>query len=166
MTRPALTIEQFYREELTKFRELWEAKNPIALFEAVRCCHTGALPLPDWAAVAVLNVIVQHYHLAKGKAGRGGGVKETLEMDLAHYQRWHAVKLVLGIYGLKELPKARGRPTPGKLTAKEVLAEAQGFIAGKAKKAASPKEMGRSYNLVQKSRKAAEPRFKFENLRL
>jgi hypothetical protein len=163
-----MTQQQLFREELAKFGELWDAKNPnpIVLFEAVRCCHAGGLPLPDWAAVAVLNVIVKNHHLAKGKAGRGGGVKETLEMNLAHYQRWGAVNLVLKIYGLKELPKARGRPASGKLTAKELLTEAQGFLAGKAKKAASQKEMGRSFNLVQKSRAAGEPRFKFENLRL
>ena len=67
MTPRQLTAEEFYEEELTKFRALWDdAKNPIALFEAVRCCQTGGLPLPGWAAAAVLNVIVQHHHLAKG----------------------------------------------------------------------------------------------------
>jgi hypothetical protein len=164
MTSRQPTVEEFYEEELAKFRALWDAKNPIGLFEAVRCCQTGGLPLPDWAAVAVLNVIVQHHHLAKGNAGRGGGVAESLSMDLAHYQRWSALGRVLRIYGLKELPKGRGRPAPGKLTAKGLLTEAEGFLAGKAHKAASQREIGRSFNLVQKSRAAGEARFKFEDL--
>jgi hypothetical protein len=165
MTPRQLTVEEFYEEALTKFRALWEdAKNPIALHEAVRCCQTGGMPLPHWAAVAVLNIIVQHHHLAKGNAGRGGGVAEALLMNLAHYQRWNALRLVLRIYGLKELPKGRGRPAPGELTAKGLLAKAEGSLAGKAHKPASQREIGRSFNLVQKSLAAGEARFTLENL--
>jgi hypothetical protein len=163
MTPRKLTAEEFYEEELTKLRALWDAKNPIALFDAVRYCQAVDLPLPEWAALAVLNTIRDHFEVAKGHSGGSGGVKERLAMDYAHHARWNALKTVLTIHGLKELPKGRGRPTPGKLTAEPLLTAAKGLLKGKAKHGGT-KQIKQSFDIVEKSLAAGEARFNLHHL--
>src|SRR6266513_2477953 len=138
-------------------------KNPIALWDAVGYCRAADLPLPDWATVAVQNIIRDHFELAKGNRGRTGGIKGRLKADYAHYNRWNAVKTVLNIHDLSELPDRRGRPVPGKLTADPLLREAKTFLKGSAKHGGL-EQIRKSFRIVENSLAAGEARFNFHHL--
>lgn len=161
-----MTAQELYDKELAELREIWEAGHLIGLFDAVRYCATVNLPLPEWANLGVLNIIQHHHHAGVGDEGAHGSPKGRFAMDYAHYLRWRAVRSVLLMNGLTALPTGRGRPPAGAPTAKELLQQALRFLENQkeARLGHEPREIQKSFRLVENSREAGEARFKFENL--
>jgi hypothetical protein len=154
------TAQEYHERKLAEFKERWDAGHWNALHDAVRFCQTLDLLLPRWVARAVLNIIQNHYHDgARGRDGAHGSIKGRVTMDYAHYRRWCALRRVLQVHGLKELPTRRGRPREGALTAKSLLDEASNALGVER---AQPREIADSFRLVEKSRAVGEARFKFE----
>ncbi len=164
MTRYA-TAAEFYAAEIDRFRLIYEAGHLIGLFDAVKYCASVDMPLPQWTALAVLNVIQEHHQMLGGRGGQHSA-KGRLGADVAHFKRWNALRLVLRLHGLTELPKGRGRRVAGALTGPMLLAEAKLLLENRpeARIGNDAREIARSYRLVEASRNAGEGRFLLDEL--
>lgn len=158
------TATELYAKELDELRFLFEAGRWPALFDAVRYCHTVRISLPEWAILPILNLI-QDRHFEDGTAGGYGSASGKFSMDYAHWSRWNAVRYVLLMNGLKDLPTGRGRPLPGKKTKAGILKEAADWLANKPiARIREPGQIGDSFNLVEESLAKGEARFQFNLL--
>lgn len=162
-----LNAAEYHRQELDVFRRLFEeAKMWRALFNAVEYCHAVEMPLPEWAAIAVLNLI-QDRHFADGEAGGYGSAAGKNSMDYAHFLRRNAVRGALRQHDLEDLPdRGRGRPSAQSgITKAAVLREAMDLLKGnRLARATSAAQMEESFRLVEESLKRKEMRFRFDLL--
>lgn len=166
MTGP-MTAQDMHERDLAELKiQFCDAGWWPALFGAVKYCQTVSIPLPEWAALAVLNLI-QDRHFEDGKAGGYGSARGKFNMDYAHRLRWEAVDLALRLNGMQTLPlhSRRGRPKP------EGTSPSKTAILAQAKEHLSKKPLGRprsleqieeSYRMVEKSLNAGEARFRFD----
>jgi hypothetical protein len=130
--------------------------------------HTAEIPLPEWAALEVLNLIREHHFAGGGgQPGAYNGTKGKFNMDYAHWLRWKAVAEALRQNRLTELPQGRrGRrrkdDPPGRTA---ILEQAAGRIADANRWPGSvtSRQLGASYELVKASRQAGERRFDFSS---
>jgi hypothetical protein len=174
MTRPpnivvsqsrTLSELRAWKRDLDDFRKQFcDAGWWPALFDAVEYCQKVSIPLPEWAAVAVLNLI-QERHFEDGKAGGYGSAHGKFSMDYAHYLRWQAVGHALQTKGLVDLP-AQQRPGRPKVTAygkKAILEQAKEWLRDKPfGRGQSREQIEESFHIVTKSIKAGEARFRFD----
>ena len=159
--------QEYHAKQLTKMRELWDAGVYPALFQAVYYCASCEIALPEWASLAVLNMIQDRYHDGSvgGSDGAWGSAKGRLKMDYAHYLRWDALRWAMVFNFATELPTGRGRKAPGVVTKRELLAAAVKIMEGrKLARVGDGRQIEESYHLVEASRKAGEKRFAFDQL--
>jgi hypothetical protein len=159
----------FHNAQLEKLEALWaDAGSWLALFQAVRYCGEAEIPLPEWAAIAVLNIIQDRFHdrSEAGTDGAHGSLWGRLRMDYAHYARWNAVRWAMAFNSVTELPDNRGRPKKDTVTKKAILHEALTRLndARSSRAKGSLQQIEESYRLVEASRQGGEKRFAFEEL--
>jgi hypothetical protein len=166
-----LAAQELYDRELDNFRRLFDTAGGtrwLALFNAIKYCHTVQIVLPEWTIKAIMQLI-QDRHFADHDTSMGGGYSSTsgrLNMDYAHFLRWRAVKLKLQMEGMNDLPSRRkGRPKPGDITKVAVLKQAAIALRGnRLARAQSEREIETSYRVVQASLSKGEARFMFDLL--
>lgn len=163
-----MTPEEYYAQELSGFEALWNAGHLPGLFDAVFFCQIQKLPLPEWAALGVCNLILERHHSAS--SGRGGfsRVKKRFEEDNLHFQRWSALDFQLRLAGLLDRTRKPGRPskaaTGDQAKWKAAIAAAAGALAIENVSEAELRQITESYDLVKKSRDGGEGRFLLERL--
>lgn len=162
-----MKIEDYHDKQLAKLRDLWKAGMHPALFQAVYYCAGSKIPLPEWASLAVLNMIQDRYHdgSAGGSDGAWGSPKGRMKMDYAHYLRWNALGWTMLFNFVSELPEARGRRKSGSITKRRLLDETAERLKGqKLARAGDGRQIEESFRLVETSRRAGEKRFAFDDL--
>ena len=108
-----MTPEAYFTAELAGFeRAFANNKRLRPIFAAVEFCHLHQLPLPEWAALAVMNLILERQHLP-GTRGAGNSPKAQARNDYVDYQRWLVLSRVLMRRGLPPQAKRKsaGKPT-------------------------------------------------------
>lgn len=162
-----MKARDYHASQLAKMQPLWEAGMWPALFDAVRYCAAAEIPLPEWVALAVLNLIQDRFHdgSAGGVEGAYGDVKGRLRMDYAHYLRWQALDFIMMMNGVDHLPAGRGRKPAGAISKRKLIEEATAFLNGRrTARVGDGRQIEESYLLVDKSRKLGEKRFAFDDL--
>lgn len=162
-----MTADEYHAEQLEKLRSLWDAGVYPALFQAVYYCGAVSIALPEWASLAVLNMVQDRYHdgSAGGADGAHGSLKGRLKMDYAHYLRWNALRWTMVLNCASKLPDQPGRKKPGEATKKDLLQEAAQRLKGQGPaRAGDGRQIEESYRLVEASRQAGEKRFAFDDL--
>jgi hypothetical protein len=142
-----VTREEYMDGELSKWRSMWEGDHPFALFGAVQACVVAEYPLPEWAALALLNLIAEHHFNPPPRAPRGGSryTKKTRD-DLEHWKRWNAVQML------------RRQRVPWEKVYEEAALSLYGRIDAKGGR---PSAIKASYLLVEKAREVKDPSFSF-----
>jgi hypothetical protein len=110
------TPEEYFERELLALKELRDAGHKLpALFEAVQFCQIQGISLPDWAALDMLNLILERYGNPSSKGeGAFSSPKGRFTMDYIHFVRWNVLSGCLRMQGLTSKPKRqRGRPRLG-----------------------------------------------------
>lgn len=175
-----MTADEYHAEQLEKLRVLWDAGIYPALFQAVRYCGAVSIALPEWASLAVLNMIQDRYHDGSvgGANGAHGSLKGRVKMNYAHYLRWNALRWTMVLNCVSKLPDKRGRKKADldkkeSPTKKSLLAEAAKRLEGQRPARAADtrqtdagvgRQIEESYRLVEASRQAGEKRFAFDDL--
>jgi hypothetical protein len=153
------TPEEYFKQELGAREKEWNAGYLPALFETVRLCQIWSLPLPEWAALATLNVIIERYNArGRGKKGPSSSPKGKYTGDLKHFWRWNALSFAFRSRGITA--RRIGRPRkdePGISAARE---EARLQLAGTIAQCASS-QIQKSYDLVERSRASGDGQFSF-----
>jgi hypothetical protein len=111
------TAEEYYAEQLEECRTSFDAGHLPALHDAVELCHLWQIPLPEWAALALLNLIREKY-FAPGERDRTQNPKWRYERDFIDFVRWNRMKAFFTDEGVTDehiaqslAPANRGRPT-------------------------------------------------------
>jgi hypothetical protein len=162
-----MKVEDFHAQQLEKNRLTWEAGVYPALFQTVDYCARMHLPLPEWASVELLNILLERFHddSVAGSNGAYGGLKGRLRMDYCHYLRWNALRWTMALNFVAALPERRGRKKAGVVSKRELLAEAAKRLEGNPMaRAGDGRQIEESYRLVEASRQAGEKRFAFDDL--
>lgn len=162
-----MTPAEYHEQQLEKLHRLWDAGNWPALFQTVRYCGASDIPLPEWASLAVLNMIQDRFHDGSGGGADGahGSLKGRLKMDYAHYLRWKALSWAMALNLVSELPAGRGRKPAGAVTKSHLLKEAADQLRGQGlARAGDGRQIEESYRLVDASRCSGEKRFAFDDL--
>lgn len=158
-----------YDDDLDELKAIWDENRwwP-ALGNVVQYCHTVEIPLPEWAALEVFNLIREHHFAGgAGQPGAYNGTKGKFNMDYAHWLRWKAVTVALGQNRLSDLPEGkRGRrrkdDPPGRSA---ILNQAADALKGNPlARHRDHRQIGASYELVRVSRLSGERRFDFGRL--
>ena len=116
--------EDWYRDSLAVWEEEWraeewKAEHLPALFEAVKFCRLQEIVLPEWAALAVLNLIIHEFNRRSGNKGRS-----RYAIDYGHFCRWRALSYEFRKAGIDK--KKSGRPAkqaPGIVRARQNAAD-------------------------------------------
>jgi hypothetical protein len=155
---------EFHKKVLGKLEKLWDANMLPALFQSVRFCQEAEIVLPEWAARDVLQMIQDEFHdmAPRRKQGRTGSIKNLFQMNYAHYLRWNAYSWAMAL-SLAD-PKKRGAPKKGTVPRDRILKEARSYLKGRLARNCSDEEIAKSYRTVEKSRKAGELTFAFDDL--
>ncbi|MER9588542.1 hypothetical protein NKI94_07010 [Mesorhizobium australicum] len=164
-----MTPTEYYEQELGQRRARWEEDMFLpSLFEAVQLCQVWQITLPEWAALATLNVIVGAYNESTGVGTEGahGSAGGRTRMDYAHWLRWKSVGFVMRRHGLTELPDAkRGRPKAGETTRQAIFEEAADRLMGnQMAKPGRAETVEESFALVEDSLSRGEQRFRFDTM--
>jgi hypothetical protein len=131
---PSRAAEQIYGDWLHVFERSWADGSLAALADAVQLCRQRKLPLPDWVADGVLQMLAEPRLCAKLMAAE--------HRNNMHYTRWDAVRELRDRRG--ELTAAGYRPTWN-----DAYCNAAEKLAG-TKAAGSPTAMAKSYQKVEK----------------
>ncbi|PZV36167.1 hypothetical protein [Mesorhizobium kowhaii] len=167
--------QEFYDGYLNRWKKHWEETGLLpVLFSAVGMCAEWKIPLPEWASLAVLNLIIDNFNTKSmpGVKGPHARLKSRMVKDYAHYLRWSAVRSCLFLAGLDELPEPakKGRPPKSKdngPTRDGLLSEAMQLLSkNKYAQSVTQDAVEESYTTVSGSRAAGEDRFRFEDFQL
>ncbi|WP_192178806.1 hypothetical protein [Mesorhizobium amorphae] len=168
--------QEFFDGRLNNWKKHWEETGLLpVLFSAVGMCGEWKIPLPEWASLAVLNLIIDNFNTTSkpGVKGSLARLKSRMVKDYAHYLRWSAVRSCLFLAGLDELPEPakKGRPSIKSRgdgpTRDSLLSEAMQLLSkNKYAQEVTQDAVEKSYIIVRDSRAAGEHRFRFEDFEL
>ncbi|TIN38826.1 MAG: hypothetical protein E5Y10_24915 [Mesorhizobium sp.] len=171
-----MSHQEFYDGYLNGWKKHWEETGLLpVLFSAVGMCGEWKIPLPEWASLAVLNLIIDNFNTKSmpGAKGAHARLKSRMVKDYAHYLRWSAVRSCLFLAGLNELPEPAkpGRPSikskSDEPTRDFLLSEAMRILSkNKYAQSVTQDAVEESYIIVRDSRAASEHRFRFEDFQL
>jgi hypothetical protein len=151
------TREEFFAQKFVALEKEWDAgKHYPALYDAIELAHVNSVPPPEWAVVAVLNLIVARHNATSGKKR----LRSQYALDHIHRMRWSALTVAFRSRGIK-YEKIRGRPKDAR-GIQEAREEAS---AGLRKNIASgtPRQIQDSFDKVEKARgTAAAARYFFD----
>jgi hypothetical protein len=120
-----MTPNAYFAAELGKLEKAFA--NGIRLwplFEAVQFCHIHNLPLPEWAALGVLNVILERHRLPGNERRAGTNPLARARRERADYRRWFVLEQLLREHELPPEPKrARGAPKKGERDLYQIVYE-------------------------------------------
>ena len=146
---------EYIAAELDKLHEEWRARHLPALFEAVHFCQLQNLALPEWAALAVLNVIIEKYNRARRKGGKG-----TFETDYHHHRRWIVLSTQFNEHGV-DYAKKHGR-MKGESKIAAARKAAVNALRG-TRSQCTVRQLQKSYDLVEAAKRSGkDARFRFD----
>jgi hypothetical protein len=167
-----MTPDEYFQGQLDTLKGLRDAGHMLqALHDAVLFCSLQQTALPKWAVTDIVNLLYAlHQAPSLPGAGKGGAFKSPkgrFKKDYAHFLRWSVFAGCLRLRGLQSKPvKRRGRPRAGAQTdvtlfrdaLKDAAEKLRGSIGGRAE----PREIEKSYDLVEAARAKGDMRYSFE----
>jgi hypothetical protein len=148
------------------YERLWANERLPVLFEAVRYCTSFEIPLWEWAATAVLNLILEHHFgglEGQQKRGTAKQHRRRYRDEHLHYTRWQALSLAIERQGHgKELFRRRGKPSASETEArKQALDLAAKMLGGKN---AEHSQILFSFGKVERALSAGDIRYRFDKI--
>jgi hypothetical protein len=112
---------EYVAQESAYLKREWDAGNHLPdLYKAVEFCQAAEIPLFDWCAIAVLNLIIATYNGDRpggpGKRGRYEAPRAKFKNYFRHLRRWQVVHAELR---KRDLTLENIRRPQGRLSAKE-----------------------------------------------
>ncbi len=150
------TPEEYFAQEFAVWEKEWtEAGHLPALFDTVRLAQVNGLALPEWCALAVMNLIIERFNTLGGKKRRSRYV-----IDFAHWLRWQTLSRMFAMRGI-EYAKRPGRPKRQARGIEEAREEASEQLRETIAQG-TPRQMQDSFDLVQKAQATgSDARFTF-----
>ncbi|HEY6701498.1 MAG TPA: hypothetical protein VI137_11910 [Pseudolabrys sp.] len=153
------TPEEFFAQKFAALEKVWDAaKHLPALYDAIVWAHVNSISPPEWAVVAVLNLIVAHHNATSGKKR----LRSQYALDYIHRTRWRALSTAFRMYGIEKYEKTPGRPKDARVQearqqASEALRKVKSVARGR------PRQIQDSFDKVEKARGTpAEVRYFFD----
>jgi hypothetical protein len=141
------TPAEYFEQEFAAMKREFDADHLPALFDAVKFAHINKIALPEWGALAVMNLIIAKYNSTSGKKR----LRSKYALDWIHWVRWQRLSLEFNMRDIA-YSKRSGRPTKeaaGKISEARTAASeslSQHFARG------TPRQMQISFDLVEKAR--------------
>jgi hypothetical protein len=164
------TREEYFERELLALEELRDGGHRLpALFEAVKFCQIQGISLPEWAALDVLNLILERYRNPSSDGpGAFSSPKGRFGQDYIHFVRWNVLTGCLRMNGLDSKPsRQRGRPRAGANTDADRYRSALKQSATELRKRSMScqlKQIEESFDLVEAEHARGSSRFKLDRL--
>jgi hypothetical protein len=154
------TPEEFFAQEFAARKKEWDAgRHYPALHYVVHLACANSVPPPEWAALAVLDLIVARHNAVSGKKR----LRSRYALDHIHRMRWSALTVAFRGRGIDKYKKIRGRPKDAR-GIQEAREEASKGLR-KSVAFGTPRQIQDSFDKVEKARgTAAEARYFFGRL--
>ena len=151
------TPEEFFAQEFAARKKAWDAgRHYPDLHYVVHLAGANSVPLPEWAALEVLGLIVA-CHNATGKK------RSQCTLDHIHMMRWSALTVAFRARGIEKYKKTPGRPKEAR-GIQEAREEASKGLRGNIA-FGTPRQIQDSFDKVEKVRgTAAEARYFLDRL--
>jgi hypothetical protein len=152
MTRGPTPKEYFEREFAARKKQWNESEYLPALFEVVQLASLARIALPEWAAVAVLNLIRDRWDApAPGKRGRSKSPKGQNRLRYKHQQCHDILEFVFKLHGIDYVKKP-GRPGKDHPSIKAAREEAAEWLR-KSIGRVSPENVQKAYDRIESEAK-------------
>jgi hypothetical protein len=141
------TPAEYFEQEFASMEKEFNAGHLPALFDAVKLAHINKIALPEWGALAVMNLIIAKYNSTSGKKR----LRSRYALDYIHWVRWQTLSLEFNMRGIV-YSKRMGRPTKdaaGKIS--EARTAASGLLSRQVARG-TPRQMQISFDLVERAR--------------
>lgn len=141
------TPAEYFEQEFAAMKREFDAGHLPALFDAVNLAHINKIALPEWGALAVMNLIIAKYNSTSGKKR----LRSKYALDYIHWVRWLKLSWEFNMRGIV-YSKRNGRPrksVAGKIS--EARTAASKSLKGHVARG-EPRQMQISFDLVESAR--------------